>query len=79
MLGEVGTGDDLTTPRLNAYKLTLPTPIGLINDVYDARPAARHNGMTNVAFMDGHVKTMRMEQFYLAQTPPDKWFSPQGF
>ena len=79
MLGEVGTADDLTTPRLNAYKMTVPNPVGVINDQYDARPAARHNGLTNVAFMDGHVKTMRREQFYLAQTPPDKWFSPQGF
>ena len=82
MLGELGVGqmadatsqhlDDITTPVQDRYKLTVPDT-GM-NDATDARPAARHNGLTNVAFMDGHVKTMRMEQFYVGQTPPDKWF-----
>lgn len=72
MLGETGAGDDLKTPRLNAFKLTAPT--GDINDVADARPAARHFDRTNLAFMDGHVKSLRLDQFYTGQTPPDKWF-----
>ncbi len=82
MLGELGVGSignipDLTTVRMNAYKMTAPDVD--LNDQYDGRPSARHNNTTNVAFMDGHVKTMRMEQFYIAQTPPEKWFAPQGF
>ena len=79
MLGELGVGTvgtgyqgDLTTPVMDAYKLTAPDVD--MNDQYDARPAARHLGQTNVAFMDGHVKSMRLEQFYVGQTPPDKWF-----
>jgi prepilin-type N-terminal cleavage/methylation domain-containing protein/prepilin-type processing-associated H-X9-DG protein len=79
MLGELGVGTvgvgyqgDLTTPVVDAYKLTAPDVD--LNDQYDARPSARHLGQTNVAFMDGHVKSMRLEQFYVGQTPPDKWF-----
>ena len=45
-----------------------------MNDRYDAQPAARHNGLVSVAFMDGHQKALRIEQFYIGQTPPDKWF-----
>ncbi len=79
MLGELGVGTvgigcqgDLTTPVVDAYKLTAPDVD--LNDQYDARPAARHFGQANVAFMDGHVKSMRLEQFYVGQMPPDKWF-----
>ena len=80
MLGEVGTEDDYQTPRLtNPFKLTAPLPIGTLDDPADARPAARHTHLVNLAFMDGHVKAMRLEQFYVGQTPPDKWFNPQGF
>ena len=39
-------------------------------------PAARHFARANVAFMDGHVKALRLEQFYTGQAPPDKWFTP---
>ena len=79
MLGELGVGSlgnlaDLTTPRLGAYKLTAPDVD--LNDQYDARPAARHFQRANVGFMDGHVKALRLEQFYTGQTPPDKWFTP---
>jgi prepilin-type N-terminal cleavage/methylation domain-containing protein/prepilin-type processing-associated H-X9-DG protein len=79
MLGELGVGkignlNDLTTPVPDAYKLVAPDVD--LNDQYDARPSARHNGVVNVAFMDGHVKALRMEQFYIGQTPPDKWFTP---
>ena len=73
-VGAIGTGEqgDLTTPVKDAYKLTAPDVD--LNDQYDARPAARHLGQANLAFMDGHVKSMRLEQFYVGQTPPDKWF-----
>ena len=74
MLGEVGTGDDFTTPRLNAYKLTAPDDD--LNDPADARPAARHFQRANVTFMDGHTKPLRLEQFYRDQTPPDRYFLP---
>ena len=77
MLGELGVGtignpSDLTSPISDAYKLSVPDVD--MNDQYDARPAARHNGLVNLAFMDGHQKALRMEQFYTGQTPPDKWF-----
>ena len=74
MLGEVGAADDLQTPRENAFKLTVPD--GDLNDPADARPAARHAARANLAFMDGHVKALRLEQFYTGQTPPDKFFTP---
>ena len=79
MLGEVGTGApgnfaDVQTPRLNAFKLTAPDVD--LNDDADARPSARHTARANVGFMDGHVKALRLEQFYVGQTPPDKWFTP---
>ncbi len=74
MLGEVGTEDDFQTPRLNAFKLTAPD--GSLNDPADARPSPRHSGRTDLAFMDGHVKALRLDQFYTGQTPADKWFLP---
>jgi prepilin-type N-terminal cleavage/methylation domain-containing protein/prepilin-type processing-associated H-X9-DG protein len=81
MLGEVGTGSetnphDLTTPRLNAYKLTVPDDD--LNDQYDARPAARHFARADLAFLDGHVKALRLEQFYTGQNPADRWFCPDA-
>ena len=77
MLGELGVGKigdlaDITTPTLDAYKMTVPDTD--MNDQYDARPSARHTSRANLAFMDGHVKSLRLEQFYTGQTPPDKWF-----
>ena len=77
MLSELGTGSlidrtDLTTPRLSTYKLTAPD--GDLNDQFDARPSARHFEQDNIGFMDGHTKSLRLDQFYVNQTPPDKWF-----
>ena len=77
MMSELGVGSmgnlaDLTTPRQGTYKLTVPDVD--INDQFDARPAARHFDRANVGFMDGHVKALRLEQFYTGQVPPDKWF-----
>ena len=79
MLSELGTGSpgnlaDLTTPRLGAYKLTVPDVD--LNDAADARPAPRHFQRANVGLMDGHVKALRLEQFYTNQNPPDEWFCP---
>jgi prepilin-type N-terminal cleavage/methylation domain-containing protein len=72
MMGEMGTQDDLITPRPNAFKLTVPDDN--LNDQYDARPAARHFSRANLGLMDGHSKAFRLEQFYVGQTPPDLWF-----
>lgn len=72
MMGEMGSEDDLKTSRPNAFKLTVPDD--RLNDLYDARPSARHFGRTNLTLMDGHSKALRLEQFYVNQTPPDLWF-----
>lgn len=74
MLGETGTGDDLITPRPDTSKLLPPSED--IEDAEDARPIARHFGETTLAFLDGHVKPMRLGDFYQGQQPRDKWFSP---
>lgn len=74
MLGEVGTQDDLKTDRPNAYKLSAPDVA--LNDHADARPASRHFQRVNLALMDGHQKPYRLDQFYINQTPPEKWFTP---
>jgi prepilin-type N-terminal cleavage/methylation domain-containing protein len=74
MLGELGTADDWKTPRPDTYKLVAPgSPL---NDDADARPAARHHGRVSLSFMDGHQKSLRLEQFYLNQTPPNRCFTP---
>jgi len=72
MLGELGSGDDLKTVRQNAFKLTVPD--GDLNDSHDARPSGRHFARTNLGLMDGHSKAMRLDQYYINQTPVDKWF-----
>jgi len=79
MLGELGVGQignlsDLTTPIGGAYKMTAPDVD--MNDQYDARPVARHSERVNLAFMDGHQKALRLEQFYTGQTPPERFFTP---
>ncbi len=74
MVGEMGTGNDLSTPRQNGYKLTAPS--GALNDAYDARPSARHFNRSNLGFFDGHCVSMRLDQFYTNQIPVDRWFCP---
>lgn len=74
MLGDIGTKDDLTTPRPDTYKMVAPS--SEINDDDDARPAARHFQMVNLAWMDGHQKPLPLDRFYRNQTPTDKWFVP---
>jgi len=74
MLGDVGTEDDFVTHRPDAYKMTAPGyPL---NDDADGRPSARHFRQVNLGLMDGHQKPFRLDQFYLHQTPPDRWFTP---
>lgn len=74
MLGDLGTGDDLTTPLPDTYKLVAPGSD--LDDDEDARPAARHLKRVNLSFLDGHQKPMSLEQFYASQSPADRWFQP---
>jgi len=74
MLGETGTADDFATIRPNTSKMLPPSES--LEDPEDARPCARHFNEVTLAFMDGHVKPMRIAEFYTGQTPPDKWFMP---
>ena len=74
MMGDLGTGDDLQTPRPDTIKMVAPD--GDINDVNDARPAARHSTRCDLGFMDGHSGSMRLADFYTNQSPADLWFSP---
>lgn len=76
MVGETGSGDDLTTLRPDTFKLVAPEPAGDIDDDKDGRPGVRHFDTCGVTFMDGHVKAMRLGQFYVGQTPPEKFFAP---
>lgn len=76
MMAELGTEDDLTTPRADAYKS--PAPDYPLNDEADARPASRHSQRANLGLMDGHQKAFRLDQFYTGQTPPDRWYLPEG-
>jgi prepilin-type N-terminal cleavage/methylation domain-containing protein len=74
MLGDIGTEDDLKTSRPDTLKMIAPGSV--INDDGDARPAARHNQRCVLGFMDGHTGPMRLLEFYLNQTPTNKWFTP---
>lgn len=74
MLGDIGTADDLKTDKPDAHKMMPPDQP--LKDHADARPSARHQGFVNLAFMGGHRKSMRLEQFYAGQRPLDKWFTP---
>jgi len=74
MLGELGTENDFKTDRPGASKM--PAPDHPVNDTADARPSPRHFQRVDLSFMDGHQKPYRLEQFYIAQMPPDKWFLP---
>ncbi len=74
MVGELGTEDDFKTDRPGGYKM--PAPNYPLNDAADARPAPRHFQRVDLSFMDGHQRSFRLEQFYTAQTPPDRWFLP---
>ena len=72
MACESGTGDDFQTPRPDSWKIVPPSSGSGFNG--DARPSARHFGRTNVAFLDGHVKSLSLDAFYRDQTPVDRFF-----
>lgn len=74
MGGDVGTQDDFITPIPDTLKMVEPDDD--LDDAVDGRPAARHLDWVNLAFMDGHAKAMKMEQFYIGQSPDDLWFDP---
>jgi len=74
MLGDLGTEDDMTTFRGDTLKMVAPGSD--INDDKDARPIARHFQRCDLGFMDGHVEAMGLKDFYLNQTPTNRWFSP---
>jgi prepilin-type N-terminal cleavage/methylation domain-containing protein/prepilin-type processing-associated H-X9-DG protein len=74
MLGDVGREDDFKTVRPDTLKMIAPGSV--INDDEDARPNARHSQRCDLGFMDGHAEPMRLDQFYTAQNPTNKWFTP---
>jgi prepilin-type N-terminal cleavage/methylation domain-containing protein len=74
MMGDLGTEDDLTTPRPDTLKMVAPDSD--INDDKDARPMPRHSVRCDLGFMDGHAGSKPLGQFYTAQTPPNLWFTP---
>ena len=41
---------------------------------YAQRPRGVHNGGANVAWMDGHAKWSRTDQFFYGQSPTDRFF-----
>jgi len=74
MLGDLGSGDDFTTPRPDTLKMVAPS--GDINDDKDARPLARHTQRCDLGFMDGHAGFLPLGRFYTNQVPADVWFRP---
>jgi prepilin-type N-terminal cleavage/methylation domain-containing protein/prepilin-type processing-associated H-X9-DG protein len=74
MQGDIGTEDDLLTPRPDTLKLTAPD--STLNDDEDARPSTRHSGRCDLGFMDGHGEHLLLNQFYVNQNPTNKWFMP---
>jgi prepilin-type N-terminal cleavage/methylation domain-containing protein/prepilin-type processing-associated H-X9-DG protein len=74
MQGDIGTEDDLVTPRPDTLKLTAPGSD--LNDDEDARPSTRHMGRCDLGFFDGHGEHLLLKQFYTGQDPTDKWFLP---
>jgi prepilin-type N-terminal cleavage/methylation domain-containing protein/prepilin-type processing-associated H-X9-DG protein len=74
MMGDLGTADDLATPRPDTIKMVAP---GFdLNDESDARPISRHTERCDVGFMDGHGEQLRLRQFYTNQNPTNRWFEP---
>jgi prepilin-type N-terminal cleavage/methylation domain-containing protein len=75
-VGDLGTEDDFTTLRPDTIVMLAPSsPLKHNQDYEDAaRPALRHAQRCDLNFMDGHVQSVRLDQFYIMQTPQDKWF-----
>jgi type II secretory pathway pseudopilin PulG len=74
MMGDLGTEDDLATLRPDTLKMVAPGSD--INDDKDARPVARHSAQCDLGFMDGHARSLRLDQFYTGQSPTNLWFNP---
>ncbi len=74
MMGDLGTGDDLTTARPDTLKMVAPASD--INDDKDARPFARHSVRCDLGYMDGHAGSRPLGKFYTNQTPANRWFTP---
>ncbi len=74
MLGDLGTENDFRTLRPDTLKMVAPGSD--LNDDADARPVGRHHQRCNIGFMDGHIESLRLNQFYLKQSPTNKWFTP---
>lgn len=72
MQGDIGTEDDLATPRPDTLKLTAPG--STLNDDEDARPSTRHLGRCDLGFMDGHGEHLLLNEFYIGQSPTNRWF-----
>jgi hypothetical protein len=74
MMGDLGTADDLATPRPETLKMVAPASD--LNDDKDARPFARHSARCDLGFMDGHADSKPLGQFYTNQSPANHWFTP---
>jgi len=74
MQGDIGTEDDVRTPRPDTLKLTAPG--STLNDDEDARPSTRHLGRCDLGFMDGHGEHLLLKEFYINQNPVNRWFLP---
>ena len=75
-LGDLGTEDNFVTRRPDTVVMLAPSS-SLDHDDDDsdsARPSTRHSNRCDLEFMDGHVESLRLDQFYTMQTPADKWF-----
>lgn len=72
-LGDLGTADDFLKGIPDARKMVPPS--AELDDKEDGRPSVRHNLRTNIGFMDGHCEVLRLRDFYLEQSPPDRWFT----
>jgi prepilin-type N-terminal cleavage/methylation domain-containing protein/prepilin-type processing-associated H-X9-DG protein len=75
-LGDLGTENDLLTLRPDTIVMLAPSSDLKDNqdDADSARPSIRHSNLCDLNFLDGHVESMRLSQFYSGQTPEDKWF-----
>lgn len=71
MLGDVGLNDDGDPDALKMVEQGDD-----LDDDLDALAIGRHFDRTSLAFMDGHAKSLKLEQFYSGQTPADKFFAP---
>lgn len=79
MMGDLGTSDDFVTQRPDTLVMLTPDDDLKEQDEHYgnyARPSVRHGQRCNLNFVDGHVESRRLDQFYTKQDPEDKWFDP---